>query len=97
MGPHCPRDGLYGVPTVIWRYNRNFHFLRKTVNRKFAFWGMVIFDGFDPFFFLPNGTPLAPRWTLVVPTVFWRHNHNFHFLGKSDDRGVVENSNFGAW
>ena len=27
---------------------------------------MVIFDGFDPFIG-PNGTPLAPRWTLGGP------------------------------
>ena len=35
-------------------------------SRKFEFWGMVIFYGFDPFFG-PNGTPLAPRWTLGGP------------------------------
>ena len=36
------------------------------VVKKFEFWGMAIFDGFDPFFG-PNGTPLVPRWTLGVP------------------------------
>ena len=35
-------------------------------SEKFEYWGMVIFNGFDPFFG-PNGTPLAPRWTLGVP------------------------------
>ena len=35
-------------------------------SQKFEFWGMVIFYGFDPFF-VPNGTPLAPRWTPGVP------------------------------
>ena len=43
---------------------------------------MVIFYGFDPFFG-PNGTPLAPRWTLGVPTVIWRHNRKFDILPKS--------------
>ena len=42
---------------------------------------MVIFYGFDPFFG-PNGTPLAPRWTLGGPTVIWSDNRNFHFLRK---------------
>ena len=60
MGPHWPQDGPWGVPTVIWRNNRNFDFLRKIDSQKFEFWGMVTFYGFDPFF-LPNGTPLAPR------------------------------------
>ena len=65
-------------------------------SRKLELSGMVIILGFDPFFG-PNGTPLAqdgPKW---VPTVIWCHNRNFHFLRKIDDRGVVENSNFGAW
>ena len=35
-------------------------------SRKFVFWGMVIFYGFDQFFG-PIGTPLAPRWTLGCP------------------------------
>ena len=35
-------------------------------SQKFEFWGMVIFDDFD-LFFGPNGTPLAPRWTLGGP------------------------------
>ena len=26
-----------------------------------------------------------------------RHNRNFQLMQKIDDRGVVENSNFGAW
>ena len=65
-------------------------------NGKFEFWGMVIFYGFDPFFG-PNGTPLAQRWALGVPAVIWRNNRNFHFLRKTDDLGVIENSNFGAW
>ena len=66
MGPHWPQDGPWGVPTVIWRNNRNFDFLRKIDSQKFEFWGMVIFYGFDPFFG-PNGTPLALRWTLRGP------------------------------
>ena len=69
MGPHWLQDGLYGVPTVMWRHNRNFHFFGKIDvrgNRKFEFWGMVISFTFDPCFG-PNGTPLAPRWTLGFP------------------------------
>ena len=34
MGPNWPQDGLYGVPTVIWRHNRNFHFLQKIYDRQ---------------------------------------------------------------
>ena len=67
MVPHWPQGGLYGVPTVIWRQNLNFQFFRKTDgNRKFEFWDMLIFYGFDTFVG-PNGTPLAPRWTLGGP------------------------------
>ena len=33
---------------------------------KFEFWSMVIFYSFDPYFG-PNGTPMAPRWTLGGP------------------------------
>ena len=144
MGPHWPQDGLYGVPTVTWRHNHNFHFFffnhgnflrfwpifftqwdptgpkmgpmgsppwfgaitvtsifwEKSMTagrgtRKFEFWGMVIFYGFDPFF-LPNGTP-SQDGLYGVPTVMWHHNRNFHFLQKIDDRHVIENSNFGAW
>ena len=57
---------------------------------------MVIFYDFDPFFG-PNGTPLPQDGLYGVPTVIWRHNRNFHVLGKIDHRGVIENSNFGAW
>ena len=87
MGPHWPQDGPF-----------NFHFFRKIDDRGIVkkFWGMVIFYGFDPFFG-PNGTPLAPRWTLGGPTVIWSDKRKFHFLWKIDDHGVVENSNFGAW
>ena len=49
---------------------------------------MVIFYGFDRFF-LPNGTPLDPRWTLEVP-VIWRHKRKAQILAEMDDRGVVE-------
>ena len=63
--PLTPRWTL-GVPTVIWRNNRNFDFLRKIDSQKFEFMGMVIFYGFDQIFG-PNGTPLAPRWTLGGP------------------------------
>ena len=38
----------------------------RGVVEKFEFGGMVNFNGFDPFFG-PNGTPLAPRWTLRGP------------------------------
>ena len=44
---------------------------------------------------------MGPPWPqdgfYGVPTVIWRHNRNFHFFLKIDDRGVIENSNFGAW
>ena len=57
---------------------------------------MVIIYGFDPIF-----DPMGPHWPQEglygVPTVICRHNRKFHFLGKIDDHGVVENSNFGAW
>ena len=56
---------------------------------------MVIFYGFDPFSG-PNGTPLAPRWTLEDLHRDLALYRNFHFLRKIDDRGVVENSNFEA-
>ena len=29
VGPHWPQDGPWGVPTMIWRHNRNFHFFLK--------------------------------------------------------------------
>ena len=41
-------------------------FFRKIDDRKFEFCGIVIFYRFDPFF-LPNGAPLALRWTLGGP------------------------------
>ena len=57
---------------------------------------MVIIYGFDPIF-----DPMGPHWPQEglygVPTVICRHNRKFHFLGKIDDHGVVENSNFEAW
>ena len=94
-----PQDGPQVVPTVIWHHNHNFHFLRKTDdrggNRKFEFWDMVIFYGFDTFFG-PNGTHWPQDGLYGVPTVIWRHNLNFHFLRKNDDRGEIDNSNFGA-
>ena len=31
MGPHWPQDGPLGVPTVIWRHNRKFDFLPKSM------------------------------------------------------------------
>ena len=44
---------------------------------------------------------MGPHWPqdglYGAPTVIWRHNGNFHFLQKIDDRQVIENSNFGAW
>ena len=48
----------------------------------FEFLGMVIFYGFDPFFG-PNGTPLAPRWTLGGHHRNLSHNRNFHFFAKN--------------
>ena len=62
-GTPLAQDGPKWLATLIWRHNRNFHFLRKMEN--IEFWGMVIFYGFDPIF-LPNGTLLASRWTLRV-------------------------------
>ena len=96
MGPHWPQDGPYGVPTVVWRHNRNFQFFWKNRwprgYRKFKFSGMVIFKVLTHFFY-----PMGPHWPQYglygVPTVIWHHNRNFHFFGKIDD----ENSNFGAW
>ena len=41
-------------------------------SRKFEFWGIVIFYGFDPFLG-PNGTPLATRWA--------RGSRKFEFWG----------------
>ena len=86
MGPHWPQDGPYGVPTVICRHNRNFHFLGKIEDRgdsrKFEFWRMVIFCGFDPFFG-PNETHWPQDGPYRVPTLIWRHNRNFHFLQKN--------------
>ena len=119
--PHWPQDGLLGIPTVIWRHNRQVKFWPKSMtkirilghgdffcfwpifwpqwdpighkmdprrsppwfgaitirsnfgqnqwprgSRKFEFCGMVIFYGFVPCF-APNGSPLAPRWTLGGP------------------------------
>ena len=64
MGPHWSQDGPYGVPTMIWRHNRNFHFLQKIDDRggswKCEFWGMVIFYGSDPFFGA-NGVRLGKK------------------------------------
>ena len=66
MAPHWPQDGLYGVPTVIWHHNSNFHFLGKIDDlgyRKIRIFGHGNFLRFWPIFLL-NGTPLAPRGTL---------------------------------
>ena len=57
---------------------------------------MVIFYGFDTFFG-PNGTPLAPRWTLGVPHRDLAPYPFIRFFAQIVDRGVVKNSNFGAW
>ena len=65
-------------------------------SQKFEFWGMVIFDGFDPFF-CPNGTPLTSRWTLGGPHRDLAPLPLIRFFAQIDDRGVVKNSNFGAW
>ena len=51
--------------------NRKVKFWPKSMTvgrgrRKFEFWGMAIFCGFD-LSFSSNGTPLAPRWTLGGP------------------------------
>ena len=56
---------------------------------------MVIFYGFDPFFLDPMGPHWPQDGLFGVPTVIWRHNRNFHFMGKIDDQ-IDENSNFGA-
>ena len=134
-----------GVPIMIWRHNRNFHFFAKNwwprCSRKFELWGMVVFYGFEPFFY-----PMGPHWPQDGPKVVphrqenrWpRSSRKFGFWGtviftvlalfwnqwdpigpkmdprgspawfgaitvnsiyfrKIDDRGLVENSNFGAW
>ena len=87
MELHWPQGGPKGVPTVILRQNRNFQlpFLGKNLwprdSRKFEFWGMVIFYGFDPFF--TQCDPIGPQdRPHGVPTVIWHHNRNFHFLQK---------------
>ena len=49
----------FGAITVKSNFGQNWW---RGGSRKFEFWGMVIFYGFDPFFGT-NGTPLAPRWT----------------------------------
>ena len=89
IGPKMdPRESppWFGAITVMSDFGRN-RWPRGC--RKFEFWGMVIFYGFDPFFG-PNGTPLAPIWPLGVPP--W-----FGAITLRSDFGVVENSNFGAW
>ena len=66
MGPHWPQDEPYGIPTVIWRHNGNFSFLRKIDDQKFEwprgsqnfeFWGMVIFTVLTHFL-----DPMGPHW-----------------------------------
>ena len=69
IGPKMdPRESppWFGAITVMSDFGRN-RWPRGC--RKFEFWGMVIFYGFDPFFW-PNGTPLAPIWPLGVPPWF---------------------------
>ena len=51
-----------GVPTVIWRHNRNFDFLRKIDDQKFEFGGMVIFYGFNLFL-----DPMGTQWHQEEP------------------------------
>ena len=99
MGPHWPQDGPQVFPTVIWRHNRKFDFLPKSMTAEYSkirIWGMVIFYGFDPFFG-PNGTPLTSRWTLGGPHRDLAPLPLIRFFAQMDDRGVVKNSNFGAW
>ena len=45
--------------------------------------------------FGPNGTPLAPRWALGVPTVIWPHHRRVEILVKSVDPRVVKNGPLG--
>ena len=88
IGPKMdPRESppWFGAITVRSNFGRN---RWPRGSRKFEFWGMVIFYGFDRFF-LPNGTPLDPRWTLEVP-VIWRHKRKAQILAEIDDRGEVE-------
>ena len=59
MGPHWPQDGPYGVPTVVWRHNRNFHFFWKNRWRKFEFRGMVNFTVLTHF--LDQWDPIGPK------------------------------------
>ena len=51
-------------------------------SRKFEFWGIVIFYGFDPFL-----DPTGPHWPQDGPygvhTVIWRHNLKVEFGPKS--------------
>ena len=56
----CPKIRIfdYSARSSIWA---KIEFMVMVPNQ-----GMVIFYGFDPFFG-PNGTPLAPRWTLGGP------------------------------
>ena len=64
-------------------------------SRKFEFWGMVIFYVFDPFFYQmgphwPQDGPWgSPPWFGAIPSS--------QILAEIDERGVVENSNYGAW
>ena len=61
MGPHWPQDGLYGVATVIWHHNRNFHFLQKIDDR-----GVIENSNFGPWYFFTVLThfldPMGPHW-----------------------------------
>ena len=65
-------------------------------SQKFEFWGMVIIYGSDPFF-CPNRTPLAPRCTLGGPHRDLAKKPWMRFFAQIDHRGVVKNSNLGAW
>ena len=69
MGPIGPKMDTRGSPQWFGAITVKLYFgwnRWPRGSRKFEFWGMVIFYGFDPFFG-PNGTPLAPRWTLGGP------------------------------
>ena len=66
IGPNMdPRSSLPWFGAITVRSNFGLNRWQRD-SRKFEFWSMAIFCGFDPFF-SSNGTPLAPRWTLAGP------------------------------
>ena len=102
MGPYCPQDGPYGVPTVIWRHNRNFRFSQKIDDRgvvEYLILGHGNFLRFWPIFWtqwVPIGPKMDPRgpplWfvAITVTSIFLEKSM---IAGKSKIR-ILEHVNF---